>query len=177
MAASSPSAVVTVCGVQALLPSLVQTSSGASSAAASPVGCAVSTMSRGPSHGTASVRAAASSTTPFVSPPSVTPQSPSQKTSNATSSIVPAARQPALKSDSTGPFVSSESQCSVRQFHASVESSCIVNETDESEPHAGTLPVPVHPVQRCRVPSSSGGAATLAATESPHEWTCVPAVG
>ena len=80
-AASSPSAATALCGVQRFAPALVQTSPGASSAAARSkgtepaTGAAAIRIARGWSHGTESVRAAASIATPFVSPASDTAHS------------------------------------------------------------------------------------------------------
>jgi hypothetical protein len=65
----------------------------------------------------------------------------------------------------------------VFQFQVSVESSPIVNVTFVAVPLAGTLPVPVQPVQMRRTPFASAGALTLAAMEVPYSCVVVPFAG
>ena len=127
-----------------------------------------------------------SARTRSVAPSSVTPSSTSPESATSKrcvagfkpiSSVSPAAVHCGAN-DVVPPDVTATSiQCSVRQFQTTVESSSIVKETDIPVPLAGTLPVPVQPVQIWRVPPSGAGAATLAETAVPQTISCDPAAG
>ena len=129
-----------------------------------------------------------SARTRSVAPSSVTPSatSPESATSKRCvsgfkpiSSVFPSAVHCGAN-DVVPPDVTAMSiQCSVRQFQTRVESSSIVKENEVPVPLAGTLPVPVQPVQARRVfpPAVGVGAATLAETDVPQTISCDPAAG
>ena len=82
-----------------------------------------------------------------------------------------------VKSADTGPDVASLIQTFVCQFHRTAESSSTRNVTFVPVPPAGTLPVPVQPVQTYRTPLAGSGSATFASTSVPHEIAWMPFVG
>ena len=66
---------------------------------------------------------------------------------NAAVVVVPSGIHCAPKLHSPQPVTETQIWFSLCQFHESAESSSIVNVTFVPVPLAGTLPVPVHPVQ------------------------------
>ena len=63
------------------------------------------------------------------------------------------------------------------QFQVSVDPSVMENDTFVAVPLAGTLPVPVQPVQTYRIPDSASGVETEAAMEVPGENAWLPEKG
>ena len=128
-----------------------------------------------------------SAVTESVVPSSVTPSATSPESAmskrcvDGTSpivSVLPFRTHFGAKSVDPSPVTATSIQTFVTHFHSIEESRVIVNETFDLVPLAGTLPVPVQPVQTICTPAVSGGGATaLAAIESPQECEWTPGAG